>query len=414
MSAPRPPRVGVPPRVGIAAMYHSQVGVAGGLDVYVRQLVEAVADHDRQTEYWVLTTAAGAEAWAFRSWPANVRVHALREFAPRAPWPTRLLRRARRLRGLPVPPHYGDDYQALQIDQLGLDLVHYPATLIRPLTLTTPCVLTVFDVQHEYYPEFFTPAEMAWRAASYRPSIEKAVHLLPASQYTAATLTEKYAVPPARMTHLPVGADPRVQRATPAEVARVRAKYHLPERYLYYPANPWPHKNHARLIAALRLLHARRPEAPALVLSGRLVNEPRDARQLALAAGLEAQVLDLGFVPLADLPALYTGAELLVFPSLFEGFGIPLLEAMACGCPIAAANATAIPECVGEAAVLFDPLDPAAIADAIAALLDDAPRRHALAELGLKRWPAYAWGNVVPRLAAVYARVAAETRRSPR
>lgn len=403
-----------PPRVGLAVMYHSQVGVAGGLDVYVRQLVEALADHDRHTQYWVLTSAAGAEAWAFRSWPANVRVHALREFAPRAPWPTRLARRVRRLRGLAVPPHYGDDYLALQIDQLGLDLVHYPATLIRPLTLQTPCVLTVFDVQHAYYPEFFTPAEMAWRTANYGPSIAKAAHLLPASQYTAASLAEKYGVPPARMTPIPVGADPRVQRATPAEVARVRAKYHLPERYLYYPANPWPHKNHARLIAALRLLHAARADAPGLVLSGRLVNEPRDARQLALAAGLEAQVHDLGFVPLADLPALYTGAELLVFPSLFEGFGIPLLEAMACGCPIAAANATAIPECVGEAAVLFDPLDPAAIAEAIGALLDDAPRRRALAERGAQRLPDYAWTSLVPRLAAVYARVANAPRRSTR
>lgn len=406
MSQPRPARI------GIAAMYHSQVGFAGGLDVYVRQLVEALADHDHRTEYTVLTSAAGQAAWGYRTWPANVRLHALREFAPRAAWPTRVWRRVQRQRGRPVPPHYGDDYLALQIDQLGFDLVHYPATLIRPLTLTTPCVLTVFDLQHEYYPEHFTPAEMAWRAQSYRPSVHKAAHLLTPSQYTATTLTEKYAVPPAHLTVIPVGADPRLQRATPLEVARVRAKYHLPERYLYYPANPWPHKNHARLIAALRLLSPTLPTPPTLVLSGRLANEPRDARLLALAAGLEDQVIDLGFVPTADLAGLYTGAQLMVFPSLFEGFGIPLLEAMACGCPIAAADATAIPECVGDAAVLFDPLDSAAIAAAIRALWDDEPRRRALAARAAQRLPAYAWPRLVPQLTAVYERLAAERRRA--
>ena len=398
------------PRVGLAAMYHSQLGVAGGLDVYVRQLVEALAEHDRLTDYVVLTTAKGAAAWAYRTWPINFTIHALREFAPRPPWPQRVVNHYRRRRGLPVPPHYGDDYLAWQIDQLDLDLVHYPATLIRPLTLQTPCVLTVFDIQHAYYPEFFTPAELAWREQNYGPSIHKAVHLLPPSAYTAASLTEKYTVPPERQSLIPVGADPQVERASPAEVARVRAKYRLPEGYIYFPANPWPHKNHARLIAALRRLHASLDNPPALVLSGRLVNEPRDARLLALAADMDPYVLDLGFVPPSDLPGLYTGAELLVFPSLFEGFGIPLLEAMACGCPIAAANATAIPDCVGDAALLFDPLDPDAIAAAVQTLLEDEALRQTLVARGTARLRAFSWSVIVPQLSAVYARVAAAAR----
>ncbi|MCC7359774.1 MAG: glycosyltransferase family 4 protein [Anaerolineales bacterium] len=394
------------PRVGLAAMFHSQLGIAGGLDIYVRQLVEALAEHDRLTDYVVLTTAKGAEAWAYRSWPINFTIHALREFAPRPAWPRRVINHYRRRRGLPVPPHYGDDYLAWQIDELGLDLVHFPATLIRPLTLQTPCVLTVFDIQHVYYPEFFTPAELAWREQNYGPSIKKAVRLLAPSAYTAASLTEKYAVPPERLSLIPVGADPGVERASPGEAARVRAKYQLPERYIYYPANPWPHKNHARLIAALRRLRGGPANPPALVLSGRLVNELRDARQLALAADMDAHVLDLGFVPPADLAGLYTGAELLVFPSLFEGFGIPLLEAMACGCPIAAANATAIPECVGDAALLFDPLDPDSIASALRTMLDDAALRQTLAARGTARLRAFAWPAIVAQLSVVYAHVA--------
>jgi glycosyltransferase involved in cell wall biosynthesis len=127
---------------------------------------------------------------------------------------------------------------------------------------------------------------------------------------------------------------------------------------------------------------------------------------LAMAAGVDDRVCDLGYVPPQDLPALYSGAAILVFPSLFEGFGIPLLEAMACGCPIAAADATAIPECVGPAAVLFDPLDPSAIAEAIHRLRSDADLRSALSASGLERARQYAWRDLVPRLVDVYRQAA--------
>ena len=393
-------------------MYHSRPGIAGGLDLYVRQLVEALADCDGQNEYVLLLYEQHVDAWNYRQWPAHIQPHVLRATAPRPSLPVRTYRRWRRLWGLPVLPYQGDDYVARQIDMLGLDLVHYPATLIRPLSLRVPCLLTFFDLQHEYYPEFFSPTELAWRASVYRPSVDKAVHLIVPSRYTAQTLNEKYGVPSEKMTHIPVGAQPGFQRATPAEVARVRSRYGLPEDYVYYPANPWPHKNHARLMAALRVFRHRYGAPPKLVLSGRLNDEVRDARQLAVAAGVEHDVLDLGFVPLEDLPALYTGARLLVFPSLFEGFGIPLLEAMACECPIAAARATTIPEVVREAAVFFDPFDPADIAEALQRLLSDLALCHTMTARARSYLSDYAWPALVPRLAAVYGQTASRQRAS--
>ena len=125
-------------------------------------------------------------------------------------------------------------------------------------------------------------------------------------------------------------------------------------------------------MAALRIYRERYGECPWLVLTGRLRGERREAMSLAIAAGVEDRVMDLAFVEPADLPALYSAAELMVFPSLFEGFGIPLVEAMACGCPIAAADATTIPEITNGAALLFDPLDSDQMAEAIHRALNDA------------------------------------------
>ena len=149
----------------------------------------------------------------------------------------------------------------------------------------------------------------------------------------------------------------------------VRERYRLPPRYVFYPANTWHHKNHARLIDALARYRAATGETLPLVLTG----IGREGER-ALAAELDRTALGdsvrvLGFVPSADLPALYAGAACLVFPSLFEGFGMPLVEAMLVGCPIAASRTTSIPEVVADAAVLFDPQDAADIARAIAAIV---------------------------------------------
>ena len=397
-------------RVGLAVMNHSQPGLGGGLDIYTRHLVEALAEHDHDNDYVIITKdAAQAELWRYRTWPGNFRIHALREYEARQGLTTRTVRRWRLWRGQAVPAHYGEPYRSRQIEELELDLLHFPDTLIEPLSVSTPCVLTFFDMQHEYYPRFFSPEHLAWRAARYRPSVDKAAHLLVPSHFTASTLSERYGVAPSKMSLAPVGVQPGFQRATPKDVDRVRERYGLPERYLFYPANPWPHKNHARLMAALRIYGERFGRAPELVLSGRLANEPRDATELARAAGVEASVHNLDFVAFEDMPALYTGAAAMVFPSFFEGFGIPLLEAMACGCPIAAADATAIPECVGDAAVLFDPFDPECIANALHSLLSDEELQRTLVARGSARLAQYRWQELAPQITAVYRQVAGRT-----
>jgi glycosyltransferase involved in cell wall biosynthesis len=362
-----------------------------------------LADSEPPYSYWILVNEMIDKSWTYRHWPTHIQFASLNSVEPKQSVQVRVERMVRKLLGLSVPPHYGGAYIASQIDALGLDLLHYPRTTIWPLSINTPCVLTFFDMQHEFYPQFFTQKELDRRGESYRSSVEKAEHLIVPSQYTQQTLIEKYDVPVTKMTLVPVGLPRSFHRVELSEVERIRNKYNLPERFVYYPANPWLHKNHARLMSALRIYGERYGEVPWLVLSGRLHNERRDAGSLAIAAGVSERVIDLEFVAQEDLPGLYSAASLMVFPSLFEGFGIPLVEAMGCGCPIAAADATAIPECVGKAALLFDPWDPADIADKIYHLLVDEKLRQLLVKRGYERAQQFDWRSITEQLAKVYA-----------
>ena len=199
-------------------------------------------------------------------------------------------------------------------------------------------------------------------------------------------MIEHYGVEPSRVSAIPLAAGSDFAwRDAATRVADVRKRYALPPRYVLYPANTWRHKNHARLIEALARYRDETGEALALVLTG--VGKEGEAGLKAAVDrdGLADSVHLLGYVPRADLPALYAGAACLVFPSLFEGFGIPLVEAMLVGCPVAASNATSIPEVVGDAAILFDPRDPSDIARAIAAIVRDPTAAAELARRGRAR-----------------------------
>ena len=391
-------------KIGIVAL-SSAPGEAGGVDVYTRGLVNALADHKVEgNTYTVIVADSTLALWTYRKWPSHIHFTAVHSTAGPRTRVDLLRDMTRRVMGWTSMPRHGKEYVARQLDSLHLDLLHFPNTVIYPLSLHTPCVLTFFDMQHEYYPQFFTNDELGYRASTYRSSVELAAHLIVPSDYTRRTLHERYNVPLEKLSLIPVGISDTFGRSESAKIAYVRAKYQLPTEFIYYPANPWQHKNHARLMAALRLYREQHGECPPLVLSGRLRNERREAMSLAIAAGIESQVIDLAFVDPTDLPELYSAAMLMVFPSLFEGFGIPLIEAMACGCPIAAADATTVPEIVGDASILFDPFSAQAIADALYFLLDNAVLREELAQRGCERVERYRWKAIVPELVDVYHR----------
>jgi glycosyltransferase involved in cell wall biosynthesis len=368
-------------RIGIAA--GRGTGERGGVESYARDLLDALDRHDPANEHVAL--APGPPS----AWTRARR--ALQAFAGWAP---------------------GRDARAQAIDALGLDVVHYPATELPEVSLRTPAVLTFFDMQEEYLPEFFGWRARRSRRAAHRAAVRRADAVVVPSRFTGECLRERYGTPPDRIHHVPVGVGEAFAPGGAAdEAARLRARYALPRGdFALYPANPWPHKNHERLFAALRKLSGQGLAIP-LVCTGRLAGEGRSAAGLAAAAGIPADLVhDLGFVDPRDMPALYRCARAVVFPSLFEGFGLPVLEAMASGRPVACARLPPLEEVGGSAVWTFDPCSVDETAGALRAVWDDEALRARLRSDGLARAEAYRWPRLVPALVDVYARAARERR----
>ncbi|OFV87588.1 MAG: hypothetical protein A3J75_01110, partial [Acidobacteria bacterium RBG_16_68_9] len=243
---------------------------------------------------------------------------------------------------------------------LGLDFIHCFPAYIDPASQGIPCIVTVADLQHEFYPEFFSPEELHARHELLQPSAEQAVRIIALSEFTRQTIVDRFRVAADKVSVIHLGVSSRfLAPPQPEHVTRVRRRYHLPDAYCIYPANLWPHKNHPRLLAALASIPAAR--RPHLVLTGSPTRTQTPLHREIKERELGAYVSWLGFVDAEDLPALLAGARLMVFPSLFEGFGMPVVEAMAAGCPVACANATALPEVAADAAWYFDPTLPDAI-----------------------------------------------------
>lgn len=372
------------------------LGRTGGLQVYTRALARALGDPPQAGHDLVLVggDAAGLPRFSAAAIPPPRRSSRALGWAA-----------AQRL----LLGRGGRDGVGRAIDALQLDVVHYPATRIRELGLRTPVVLTFFDMQEEFLPRLFPLRERWARRLSHRASVAQARLVIAPSRFTADCLITRYGTPADKVVQLPAGVSPDFHAQPTLADAAVVGAYGLdPGSYLFYPAHGWPHKNHARLLAALRLVKQRTGRALPLVCTGSLAGGPSQLPALATSAGLAPEdVRDLGFVGEEEMPALYRSARALVFPSRFEGFGMPVLEAMACGCPVAAADATALPELAGGAALLFDPDDVGAMAAAVSAVTDDKTLRTDLRARGIARADEYRWERLVPRLLETYERARA-------
>jgi len=277
-------------------------------------------------------------------------------------------------------------------------------TNLDPRQLPIPTVITIADIQQEYYPEFFTREELRKRALMYMPSCQEATAVVTLSQASKQAIVDKYGLPDERV-HCIYGAatDGLLNRSNAPTVEMTRQKYQLPDTYAFYPANLWPHKNHHMLILALHRLREVHGLSVPLVLTGNEMGQWKTLEALAYHFRLQENVHHLGYVGSEELPSLYAGAAMLVFPSLFEGFGIPLVEAMALECPIASSSRASIPEVVGEAALLFDPRNPDSIAEAMYRLLSDNSLRQSLIARGRERAALFSWKKAACETLQVFA-----------
>lgn len=286
------------------------------------------------------------------------------------------------------------------IEGAGVDVMHFSMQV--GFRTAVPTVFTPHDLQHLHLPQFFSPKEIAERETGYRALCDMASIVTLMSTWGRDDIVAQYGLPPEKIRIVPWAAaidayDPPTER----EIAATRDRLGLPERFALYPAKAWPHKNHLRLVEALKILRDRGVDVP-LVLTGAQGGQDLPVLAEADALGVRDLVHFVGFVTPGELVALYRMAHMMVFPSLFEGWGLPVVEALSAGLPVACSNVTCLPAITAGAAELFDPSDSAAIADAMVRVWEDDQLRRRLITDGRARAAQFSWDHTARIFRACY------------
>lgn len=292
--------------------------------------------------------------------------------------------------------------------QLEADLYH-SAYYLMPYAPGKPTLLTVYDLIPLLFPE-----RASWRArllfrAATGLALRAAQRYIAISQASRQDFLTHFQLDPAHITAAPLAADPVFRPQDAAAIAEFRRQHALPEQYVLYLGSNKPHKNLERLIEAWGQIEGELPEYT-LVVAGAWLPQHPEPRQRAEALKLEARVRWLGPAQGKYLPALYSAATVFVFPSLYEGFGLPPLEALACGAPVACSATSSMPEVLGDAAIFFNPTEVDAIAAALRRLLQDAALRQDLRQRALERAAQFTWEATARQTLAVYRQMLQEVR----
>ena len=357
---------------------HQRVGAG----TYIYNLVRALAQVDNDNRYFVFAKPETFEECL----PTAPRFHLV---PVRLPW--RLARMAWEQAVLP-----------LHLRRLGVDVLHSPHYTTTVVSGGWRRVVTFHDVTFFLLPERYPPLRGAYFRAASRAGARLADLVVAVSKTVKADVECHLRLPPERVRVVPLAAAPSFHPlGDAARTTAVRTKYGLPERFILNVGALEPGKNQATLVRAFHRLK-RQDSEQGLVIAGPPAWRYERLFRLVDDLGLAGQVRFLGYVPAEDLVALYNLADLFVFPSLYEGFGLPPLEAMACGLPVVASTAPALREVLDDAALLVHPQDVVALAEAMAAALRDEPLRSRLRQAGLRRAAQFSWERTARETVAVY------------
>jgi len=369
----------------IAIDAHSVGAQLAGNETYAVNLIEALAEIDQSNRYTLYVTRQSAVDRFTNRWP-NFQVKRTLPHTPLVRIPLTL---------------------SVELRKNRVDVVHVQYTAPP----RTPCALvaTIHDLSFEHLPETFKRRSRAQLRLTVRRTAKKAAQILTLSEFSRRDIIETYALDPERVFVTPPAAPSHFVPVTDVtELRRIRMTYGIQRDYILALGSIQPRKNLVRLIKAYESLRGvvSSEQLPQLVLAGRrgwLEAETIRAAELSEARG---DILFIGYVPDADLPAVYSGALCFAYPSYFEGFGLPILEAMQCGTPVIAGNRTSLPGVAGDAALLVDPFDQAAIGNGLVRLIKNADYRAELRVKGLDRAAAFSWKNTALLTLQAYERAA--------
>jgi glycosyltransferase involved in cell wall biosynthesis len=305
--------------------------------------------------------------------------------------------------GLAVAAHagpYSDAAINAAIVSAGIEVLWSPWVSGVPFVSSVPSVVTIADLQHEHLPGNFTPEDRRERDRAYFAAAHLAEAVITFSRDAADDVARTYGVAPDRVHPIHLGPGHEWTSEPPESAIAPLREVHG-AGFLLYPAHTWPHKDHALLLRALRRL-VDEGRGVRLVLTGAWEDGAGAVAGAIAELKLDGQVAHLGPVPAATLQALYALAGALVFPSRFEGFGMPLVEAMAAGLPILSSNATSLPEVGGDAALYFQAGDLDSLTAGLRRILDDATLRESLAARGRDRARTFSWSKTAAQTAAVF------------
>jgi glycosyltransferase involved in cell wall biosynthesis len=317
-------------------------------------------------------------------------------------------------RPTPVPARWferlSERFDVPRIEWFARSDVVFAPNFVPPPTRIRRLVVTVHDLAFRRLPQS-APHGTRWWLARLDRALARATTVIAVSGSTRDDVVQLAQVDPDRIAVIPLGVDHRVFRpADPERVAAARSAHGVDGPYLLYVGGIEPRKNLPSLVAAFSRL---RGDVQLVVAGGGVAWNPEgtdllDAALASAPTGVRDRVVRTGYVSDSDKVALLTGAEVFVYPSLYEGFGLPVLEAMACGTPVVTSNVSSLPEVAGDAALLVDPADPEAIAAEVERVLSDGALRKQFVDLGLQRAKGFTWEATAARTAEVLKKAAGE------
>lgn len=359
-------------------------GLAGN-ESYATNLIEALAEIDQENEYTLFVTKKEALDRLSNRWPNFV----VRPTLPHTPLIRIPLVLSSELRKRPV------------------DVLHVQFT--APLAAPCPVVVSIHDLSFEHLPQTFKRRSRTQLRLTVRYSARNAARVIVPTEYGRKDLLSTYNLPVEKVDVIPLAAADSFTPASERDVQRVRQTYGIDGEYILSVGSIQPRKNLPRLIAAYARLRSgwSNGKLPILVLVGKQAWLYDETLRTIETSGIKDSIVVTGYVPASDLPALYTGARCFVYPSFFEGFGLPPLEAMKCGAPVITGNTTSLPEVVGDAALMIDPFSVESLEAGIRKVIEDPDFGDSLRVKGLSHAQRFSWTATARATLDVYRRASA-------